>query len=65
MTAVTVYNVIKALPQEEMPKLYKLLGINITTEAQPLKTVKKTKPIADTVAEEFLRANVFRSKKVK
>ncbi|PTX60676.1 hypothetical protein C8N46_106322 [Kordia periserrulae] len=63
MTAVTVYHVIQALPKEELPKLYKLLGISPAIKTHKQKTVKKSKPITDTAAEEFLRANVFGTKK--
>ncbi len=36
MKAETVYNVIQALPEEEIPKLFKLLGV-------PVPDVKKNK----------------------
>ena len=62
MKAETVYNVIQALPKEELPRLYKLLGMFPAKEKQIKKVVKKAKPITDTVAEEFLRAHVCRVK---
>ncbi|WP_162819888.1 hypothetical protein [Kordia sp. SMS9] len=63
MKAETVYNVIQALPKEELPRLYRLLGMMPTTEKQVQKVNKRTKPITDALAEEFLRVHVFRVKK--
>lgn len=63
MKAETVYNVIQALPKEELPRLYKLLGMFPAKEKQIKKVVKRGKPITDTVAKEFLRAHVFRVKR--
>lgn len=63
MKAETVYHVIQALPKEELPRLYRLLGMMPVAEKQIKKVTKRTKPITDTVAEEFLRAHVFRVKR--
>ena len=63
MKAETAYNVIQALPKEELPRLYKLLGLSPAKETQTKKVITKVKPISDAVAKEFLRAKVFRTKK--
>ena len=63
MKAETVYNVIQALPKEELPRLYRLLGMSPAKETQIKKVITKAKPITDAVAKEFLRAKVFRVKR--
>jgi hypothetical protein len=51
MTAETAYHVIKALPVDEIPRLYKMLGVD-----QPkARAYKKRKPlISDAQATEYL-----------
>ncbi|MBC8753577.1 hypothetical protein H2O64_02765 [Kordia sp. YSTF-M3] len=63
MKAATAYNVIQALPKEELPMLYKMLGINISTEKEIIKPLKKEKLLSKASAEDYLRATVFNVRK--
>lgn len=63
MTAATAYNVIQALPKEELPKLYTMLGIEIPTKHQEQKNRKREKVISKASVEEMLRATIFNLKK--
>ncbi|WP_440881438.1 hypothetical protein [Tenacibaculum sp. C7A-26P2] len=52
MTAETAYHVIQALPKKEIPRLYKMLGIE--TPKKEKITPKKKTLITDAEATEYL-----------
>ncbi|WP_272151848.1 hypothetical protein [Tenacibaculum aiptasiae] len=60
MTAETAYHVIKALPKNEVPRLYKMLGFDFYEE-EKIEKIKKPL-ITDEQATEFL---LFRLKSKK
>lgn len=51
MTAETAYHVIQALPKEELPRLYKMLGVGMP---KPAKEQKKKPLLTDAAATEYL-----------
>lgn len=58
MTAETVYNVIQALPEEEIPKLYKLLGVSVPVtkkEGDKSKIITVEEAMDDLLATYFNR----------
>lgn len=63
MEAITAYNVIKALPEEELPKLYKMLGFTTPNTNEINKLPKNEKRLSKVSAEEYLRATIFSLKK--
>ncbi len=51
MTAETAYHVIQALPSKELPRLYKMLGVDVPEK----KPKQKRKPLlSDAAATEYL-----------
>ena len=56
MKAETAYNVILALPEREIPRLYKMLGVEVKIKPEP-----KRKPLmTDAEATEYLIKNFNR-----
>ncbi|NHN25241.1 hypothetical protein FIA58_006075 [Flavobacterium jejuense] len=53
MKAETAYNVIQALPQQEVERLYKMLGV-VTATFTPVKKSKKKPLLSDAEATEYL-----------
>lgn len=61
MTAETAYNVIQALPQTELPRLFKMLGVDgVKEEPKP----KKKPLMSDADATEILIKNLNKSCKL-
>lgn len=54
MKAETAYHVIKALPKEEVPRLYRMLGIEAPKVKVNTKKKKKKKLLTDAEAQEYL-----------
>lgn len=53
MKAETAYNVIQALPQQEVERLYKMLGV-VTATFTTTKKLKKKPLLSDAEATEYL-----------
>ncbi|WP_435263884.1 hypothetical protein [Tenacibaculum sp. nBUS_03] len=54
MKAETAYNVIQALPKEELPRLYKMLGVNVPSEKRVRARKKKQPLITNAEAYEYV-----------
>ncbi|MBQ0768009.1 hypothetical protein [Bizionia paragorgiae] len=66
MNANDVYNIAKALPPEELMKLYKMIKGDIKVVKPTLKTKSKRKPLPDFTLEDsvkYLIENHFNEKK--
>lgn len=60
MTAETAYHVIQALPKKEMPRLFKMLGVNVPK--QEVETPTKKPLITDAEATEKLLRKLYKPK---
>jgi F0F1-type ATP synthase beta subunit len=59
LKAVTAYNVIQALPKEELSELYKMLGVKQLNDDSKNSVKRKEKVVSKASIEEMLRATIF------